>query len=165
MNTSLLVAESLTNKDVFISFIEINNSTQLTHKKRSFSFLNASLKEPRGTQNSHRNHSTTNYQANNNINTQANMNATNNQANNDANTQANMNATNNQANQNTGEVCGGREDDDDSIQDEESKQSSEDDDMTSVQQWWQQSQIVRAFLRHQCWTRRQQRLRTISLAL
>jgi len=56
--------------------------------------------------------STTNYQANNNTNTQANMNATNNQA--------NMNATKNQANQNTGEVCGGREDDDDSIQDEES---------------------------------------------
>jgi hypothetical protein len=76
--------------------------------------------------------SNTNYQANNNTNTQANMNATSNQANNDTNTQANMNATNNQANQNTGEVCGGHEDDDDSIQDEESNQSSEDDDMTNL---------------------------------
>jgi hypothetical protein len=56
MNTSLLVTESLTNKDVFISFIEINNSTQLAKKIRTFSFLNASLKEPRRTQNSHRNH-------------------------------------------------------------------------------------------------------------
>ena len=45
MNTSLLVAESLTNKDVFISFIEINNSKQLAKKIRTFSFLNASLKE------------------------------------------------------------------------------------------------------------------------
>jgi hypothetical protein len=47
MNTSLLIAESLTNKDVFISIIEINNSTQLAKKIRTFSFLNASLKEPR----------------------------------------------------------------------------------------------------------------------
>ena len=45
MNTSLLVAESLTNKDVFISFVEINNSTQLAKKIKTFSFLNASLKE------------------------------------------------------------------------------------------------------------------------
>jgi hypothetical protein len=35
MNTSLLVAESLTNKDVFISFIEINNSKQLAKKIRT----------------------------------------------------------------------------------------------------------------------------------
>jgi len=45
MNTSLLVAESLTNKDVFISFVEINNSTQLAKKIKTFSFFNASLKE------------------------------------------------------------------------------------------------------------------------
>jgi len=45
MNTSSLVTESLTNKDVFISIIEINNSTQLAKKIRTFSFLNVSLKE------------------------------------------------------------------------------------------------------------------------